>query len=109
LTLEERVAQAVEQHRDELAELVARAVDAELERLIEANVAARLNGHAEPTETKATVATAETKICSGCGRVLPLSKFDGQRRLCNTCRSRQQQERRRQRQASGDDGSAEEP
>jgi hypothetical protein len=87
----EAVARALEQHRAELAELVERQVDAELERLAGELVTeslARRNG--EPNGSGEAV---ELKRCSTCGRLRPRSQYnrdrrttDGLRARCRECR-----------------------
>jgi hypothetical protein len=101
----EAVARAVEQHRAELAELVARQVDAELERLageLVAETLARRNG-AQPVRARhpngngEPAATAELKRCSTCGQLRPRSDYgpdrrtaDGLRARCRECRQRRE-------------------
>jgi hypothetical protein len=97
----EAVARALEQHRAELAELVARQVDAELERLageLVAETLARRNGAqpvrvVHPNGNGEPPATAELKRCSTCGQLRPRSEFgperrspDGLRARCRECR-----------------------
>lgn len=88
-TLEQRVAAALDAHRPQLAELVRQAVDAELERLVDQELAQRSNG-------------AALRRCSGaCGRNLEPSKFAPGRGVCRECRQQQARDRE-QRRAGGD-------
>jgi hypothetical protein len=99
--IETAVAAALEVHRGELAALVERQVEAELERLVDELVLeaiARRNGHRHiPNERQARDADAgeELRRCSTCRRELPLDAFgrdartaDGHRRRCRDCRRR---------------------
>jgi hypothetical protein len=101
-----RALAALDRHRAELAELVARQVDVELERLageLVAETLARRNG-AQPVPARhangnggPAAATAELKRCSTCGQFRPRSEFgrerrspDGLRARCRECRQRRE-------------------
>jgi hypothetical protein len=109
--IETAVAAALEQHRAELAAIVQRQVEAELERLVDelvADAVARRNGAEENsspahgTERDSERAAEENsspaeelRRCSACSRELPLEAFgvdrsarDGLRRRCGECRRR---------------------
>jgi hypothetical protein len=86
--LEPRGAALVEARRPQPAELVRRAVDHELERLVAAELEQRSNGngHTAPRSDPRTLADA-TKACTGpCRRTLPLSAFEKGRAKCRQCR-----------------------
>jgi len=89
--IDERISELVSAHRPELEQLIRRAVDRELEHLIEAEFARRGSGSSE-TATSAAVATA--KVCRDCGRTLPVSSFEKHRLVCRECRARQREQRR---------------
>ena len=96
--VEARVVALVQSHRPQLAELVRQAVDAELERLVDAELRARNgNGATAPVETRAT---ATTRRCNRCGRDLPPSSFDKGRGTCRRCRHEQHLQREQLRSAA---------
>jgi hypothetical protein len=106
-----RALAALDRHRAELAELVARQVDVELERLAGELVAETLarrngaqpvparhaNGDGEAAATVEAAATAELKRCSTCGQLRPRAEYgpdrrtaDGLRARCRECRQRRE-------------------
>jgi hypothetical protein len=107
VSLDQLVAAAVEQRRPELAALVRQAVDAELARLIDDELAARENGdgHVSAAPDSANDRSA-TKVCSSCARTLPLARFARHRAQCRDCRNRIDVARRHRRLASGTVGTA---
>jgi hypothetical protein len=91
--LEQRVAALVEARRPQLAELVRRAVDHELERLVAAELEQRNgNGYVatdfqvEHDQLEKTEHVSGTKVCTNCARSLPLAKFEAHRSKCRECR-----------------------
>jgi hypothetical protein len=80
-----------------LEQLVAEAVDRELDRLVRDLVQARLEQRAE----KESSSWEPTKTCIGCCESKPLHAFQPGRNQCRRCRNRAQSEaKRRRRQAA---------
>jgi hypothetical protein len=69
--------QAIDARPEHLRELVRRAVDAELQRLVDAESAGRAAG--SDTRTNGATATGRWKTC---GESKPLAEFDSYRRAC---------------------------
>jgi hypothetical protein len=110
-TIAATVEAALEPHRPALRELVARAVDVTLERMLAELVAAELelrrNGHAALEEVDGLAPleleppATSTKRCRTCREEKPLDAFppdakgrDGRRHVCRVCRQRRVRERR---------------
>jgi hypothetical protein len=71
--IDERIGEIVAAHRPELEQLVRQAVDRELERLVEVELARYRNGN---------TAAATTRVCSECGE-RPAARH---RTVCERCR-----------------------
>lgn len=95
--IDERIQELVEAHRDQLAELVDQAVDAELARLV-AQALERRNGAAAAAPVKTpTVQTngsrPGTKTCTSCSETKPTTDFERNRAKCRACRRREERQR----------------
>jgi hypothetical protein len=84
-----------------LTELVARAVDAELDQLVGAELERRRfdDGERSPRDEQPQPSVM-TKTCSGCGQTSPVDQFEHGRRRCRSCRRAQRHPGRR---PTGDD------
>ena len=100
-TLEQRVAAAVAEHRDELERLVRDHVERLLGEIVDIELASRSNGN--------TAAAPLTKVCRSCGQEKPAGAFDKHRRSCRSCRTQQARDRERHARAAPDDGDAPRP
>jgi hypothetical protein len=115
MQLDELVRTALTERRDLLEAIVKREVEALVSQLVDD----QLNGNAagmvlsrsslpqEATEepgqgSGSTQALADRKTCRVCGR--QDVRFDPRRRVCRTCRGRQERERQTRRQAQAADG-----
>jgi hypothetical protein len=111
--IDERVQALVAAHRNQLAQLVRQAVDRELAALLDAELEHRANGngaHAAPGPQEAPRAASAptTRTCKGCGRTLPLARFEKNRHKCRECR-RDQYARWKERRAAGQTETPEQP
>lgn len=86
-SLEQRVADAVEQRRQELERLVDQELDRTVAMLVAERLAARNGAAATLNGDRAlTRVNASTKRCKTCGREKSLGEFERNRGTCKACR-----------------------